>query len=73
MIDVFRWKAQHPEGTIEECVQETGMAKATVEKWWVFAWQREHPEGTAAECAADIGIKKGRVDSYWRWLSGERS
>lgn len=73
MIEVLRWKAQHPEGTIEECVQETEMAKATVEKWWVFAWQREHPEGTAAECAADIGIKKGRVDGYWRWLSGERS
>lgn len=72
MIEVMKWKALNPEGTIEECIRETGMAKATVEKWWVFAWQREHPEGNAEECAIDTEIKKNRVDGYWKWLSGDR-
>ena len=63
--DVYIWRKEHPEGTVKQCVEETGMAKATVEKWWVLLWQRDHPDKTVAECALETEIKHSTVIKYW--------
>lgn len=45
---VFAWRRLHPDGTPKECIEETGISKNTVYKWWKSS-------------VRPVGIKTGHI------------
>lgn len=72
---VTEWRKAHPYGSRSECVQDTGLSRQTVAKWWGFsggtsadvvrAWREDHPEGYKAQCARATGLSRQTVYKYW--------
>ena len=53
---VDEWRIKNPEGTIAECIKETGLSKPTVYKWWNGTFDRmSQPEEFTREEAMAMG------------------
>ena len=37
---IYQWRTKHPDGTPKECIEQTGISKNTVYKWWRLAVPR---------------------------------
>lgn len=53
---VDEWRIKNPQGTIAECIKETGLGKSTVYKWWNSTFDRiSQPEEFTREEALAMG------------------
>lgn len=75
---VQSWQQNHPDGSLNQCVRETGLSYATVRKSWdtelrrsrssqnrVLDWIGRHPGGTPKACAADLFLDVKTVRLWW--------
>ena len=47
-LQVWKWRATHPDGRKSDCIRDTGLSKPTVYKWWnqePAGWYRYTPDG----------------------------
>lgn len=44
---VLKWREEHPDGTPKECIEQTGISKNTVYKWWSTIMEKKKDNAAA--------------------------